>query len=107
MRGPAAGEGTLDPGDRLRRRAVPLLNIFWTSAMVAGFVLGVWLLFVVLRDVFDRDDLSAGARVGWTALAILVPLLGSLIYLVSRSHDAGELRLWGGTSRRREAEMYR
>ena len=86
---------------------MPLLDIFWASLMFVGFFLAIWLLFVVLRDVFDRDDLSAGEKVGWTALACFLPLLGSLAYLVTRSSDVGELHFWGGSSRRRQAEMYR
>jgi hypothetical protein len=73
----------------------PLQDIFWTLLLVFGLVLFVWLLMTVLVDVFDRDDLTNAVRVGWTVLVFVVPLLGSLAYLVTRSRDVGELKLLG------------
>lgn len=86
---------------------MPLLDIFWASLMFAAFGLAIWLLFVVLRDVFERDDLSAGEKVGWTALVCFLPLVGPVVYLVTRSSDVGEVQFRGASSRRREAEIYR
>jgi hypothetical protein len=85
---------------------VPLQDIFWTTLMFAGFAISIWLVFVVLRDLFDREDLSAGARVGWTIVACLLPILGSVTYLVTRGPDAGELRM-GSSSGRTDASIYR
>ena len=84
---------------------MPLMDIFWTTLMIAYFALGVWLLFVVIRDVFDRPDLSGGAKVGWTLLACVLPVLGSITYLVVRGPDQGELAFGFGSGRRR-AGMY-
>jgi hypothetical protein len=84
---------------------VPLQDIFWVTLMLVGLALEIWLLFVVLRDVFERPDLSGGAKVGWTVFACLVPLLGSLVYLVTRRSTAGELQI-GGEARRRRAGIY-
>ncbi|MET0763548.1 MAG: PLDc N-terminal domain-containing protein [Blastococcus sp.] len=72
---------------------LPLQGLFWTSVAFFGFLLVVYLLGVVLIDVFDRDDLTTVDRVGWTVLVFVVPLLGALAYLVTRSRDAGELDL--------------
>jgi hypothetical protein len=83
---------------------VPIQDLFWTFVMVAVFALGVWLLFVVLRDLFDRSDLSGGARVGWTLAACFLPVVGSLAYLATRSATAGELRM--GSGPRRDAGIY-
>jgi len=85
---------------------VPLQDIFWTSLMFAGFALGIWLLFVVLRDLFERGDMTAGERIGWTVVVCLLPVIGSLIYLVTRSASAGEVRM-GSAPRHRDASIYR
>jgi Phospholipase_D-nuclease N-terminal len=84
---------------------VPLYDIFWTTLLIAGFGLAVWFLWVVLRDVFERDDLSAGAKVGWTLAACIFPIVGGLAYLATRSAAAGEVHL--GAGRRRSADIYR
>ena len=85
---------------------MPLQDIFWATLMIAGFVLAIWLLWVVLRDLFSRSDLSAGARVGWTVAACVLPIAGSLIYLATRGESAGELRM-GSAPRGRDASIYR
>jgi hypothetical protein len=72
---------------------LPLLDIFWTLVTCAVVALALWLLVSVLWDVFDRGDLGNGERVGWAVLVVVVPLLGCLIYLVTRSRDLGELPL--------------
>jgi hypothetical protein len=66
---------------------LPLLDIFWTMLMVFFLVLAVWLVFAVLRDVFVRDDLTTGARVGWVVLLLFLPVMGSLAYQVVRKRD--------------------
>ena len=55
--------------------------------MLGGLVLTLWLLWVVLRDLFTRSDISAG-RGGCTVLACVLPIVGSVIYLVSRGPEA-------------------
>jgi hypothetical protein len=68
---------------------LPLWNIFWTMLLFFLFALLVWLLIVVLRDVFARDDLTTWGKVGWTLLVILFPLVGSLVYLVMHNRAVG------------------
>jgi hypothetical protein len=84
---------------------VPLQDIFWTSLFFFGFALAIWLVFLVLRDVFERPDLSGGAKVGWTVFACVFPIFGPIIYIVMRGPSAGEL--WTGSeARRRRAGIY-
>jgi hypothetical protein len=85
---------------------MPLFDIFWATVMIGGFVLSLWLLWIVLRDIFGRPDLSGGAKVGWTVLACVLPIAGSVIYLVSRGPEAEDLNL-GFHTRRDTATMYR
>ena len=39
---------------------MPLQDIFWTTLMFAGFAISIWLVFVVLRDLWV--DLGDGRR---------------------------------------------
>ena len=68
---------------------LPLLDIFWTMLLFFLFALVVWLLIVVLRDVFARDDLTTGGKVGWTLLVFFFQLVGSLVYLVMHNRAVG------------------
>jgi Phospholipase_D-nuclease N-terminal len=83
----------------------PLQDLFWTTLLVFGWVLFFYLLFVVFRDLFGRDDVSAWGKTAWTLLVLVLPVIGSLIYLASQSARMGEreLRRTGATHLRMDA----
>jgi Phospholipase_D-nuclease N-terminal len=60
----------------------PLLDVFWNIllffSLVLWFVLVVW----ILTDVFRSHDIGGWAKAGWTALVLLVPLIGVLAYVI-------------------------
>ena len=68
-----------------------LFLIFLPLAMVWAFA------FV---DIFRRDDISGFSKALWVVCVILVPFLGTLIYLVTRPVGATrDERLLGGGGR--------
>jgi phospholipase D-like protein len=84
----------------------PLQNIIWTIFMFFGVALWVWLLVVVVTDVVGRPDLAMWARIGWIVLAFVLPILGPLGYLATRSGDVGELRFTGRRSTPLDTDDY-
>ena len=62
----------------------PLLDAFLTMMWFFIWVLWIFLVIWTIMNVFGRDDLSGGAKAGWTALIILVPFIGVFVYLVVR-----------------------
>jgi hypothetical protein len=44
----------------------------------------LWVFIVVVRDLFRNRELSGWAKAGWLVALILVPLLGSLAYIIIR-----------------------
>jgi Phospholipase_D-nuclease N-terminal len=85
----------------------PLLDLLWTMLMVFGLALFLYTLIVVFRDLFGRDDLSAWGKTGWTVFVLVLPLVGSLTYLISQSVAMGEraLRRAGATQLRMDAHV--
>lgn len=63
----------------------PFLNIFWTMLVFFGFVIWMYLLFLVLADNFRRQDHNGWAKAGWTVFVIVLPLAGVLVYMIARS----------------------
>jgi Phospholipase_D-nuclease N-terminal len=63
----------------------PFLNIMWTMFIFFAWVIWIWLLIMVLADVFRRPDLSGWAKAGWTCFVIFLPLLGVLVYMIASS----------------------
>jgi hypothetical protein len=62
----------------------PFLDVFWTICIVFLWVIYVWLLIMVLWDNFARRDHSGWAKAGWTLFIIFTPLLGILVYMITR-----------------------
>jgi hypothetical protein len=70
----------------------PLLDLFWTMLVFFGFVIWFWLLFVIFGDIFRRHDISGWGKAGWTVLIIVIPIFGSLIYLIAQGSNMAERR---------------
>lgn len=85
----------------------PFLDLLWTMLMAFFLALFVYVLIVVFRDLFPRDDIGALGKTGWVALVLVFPIAGSVAYLVSQSAAMGERRLQrqGATQLRRDAHL--
>jgi uncharacterized membrane protein YcjF (UPF0283 family) len=70
----------------------PLLDLFWTMLVFFGFVVWFWLMFVIFGDIFRRDDIGGWGKTGWTVLIIVLPIVGSLVYLIAEGRKMAERR---------------
>ena len=70
----------------------PLLELFWTMLIFFGFVLWIWLLIVVLGDLFRRGDIGGWGKAAWTIFLIVLPYLAVLAYLLVEGRAMGERR---------------
>ena len=69
---------------------MPLLDLFWTLLYLFLLFTWVWLVITVYIDIFRSDDLSGWAKALWVVFVLFLPLLGVLIYLVSRGQAMAE-----------------
>jgi hypothetical protein len=63
---------------------VGLGQLIWTTLFLFMLAAIVWVFIVVVRDLFRNRELSGWAKAGWLVALILVPLLGSLAYIIIR-----------------------
>ena len=68
----------------------PLVDLLWTFVLFFALLVYFWLLITVFGDLFRRHDLSGWAKTGWVVLVIVVPLLGSLGYLIAQGRSMAE-----------------
>ena len=62
----------------------PLLSVFW-SICIFFFVASIYFAVIwAFIDNFRRKDHHGGAKAGWALVIIILPLLGTLIYLSAR-----------------------
>jgi Phospholipase_D-nuclease N-terminal len=69
---------------------VPLLDLFWTMAMLACWVLWFTLLVRVYGDLFSRSDIGGWAKTAWTLCTLSLPFLGVFIYLITQGPQMAE-----------------
>jgi Phospholipase_D-nuclease N-terminal len=69
----------------------PFLDVVWTMFIFFAWVIWIWLLIMVLADVFRRPDLSGWSKAGWTLFVIFLPLIGVLTYMIVRPPEEGAM----------------
>jgi hypothetical protein len=67
----------------------PILGVFWTITIFAFWFMVVFSVVWAFIDNFRRRDHSGWAKAGWALVIIVLPLLGTLIYLVARPVEPG------------------
>jgi hypothetical protein len=64
----------------------PFLNILWSMIIFFAWVVWIWMMILILGDVFRRRDTSGWAKAAWVVFMIVFPFLGVLVYLIV-NHD--------------------
>ena len=68
----------------------PLLNIFWSILEFFLWFVWIWLVVMVLFDIFRSHDLSGWAKALWVLFVLIIPVIGELVYLIVRGGDMHE-----------------
>jgi hypothetical protein len=64
----------------------PFLDVLWTMIIFFTWVVWIWIMVVILTDVFRRRDVSGWGKALWVIFLIVLPFLGALVYLIAQ-HD--------------------
>src|SRR4029079_8051343 len=46
--------------------------------------MAIWIFVSCFLDVFRREDISGGTKAGWILFMLILPLLGCLVYIITR-----------------------
>ena len=71
----------------------PFLDVFWTMIIFFSWVVWIWMMVLILSDVFRRDDISGWAKAAWVVFMIVLPFVGVLIYLIAHGKGMAERRV--------------
>jgi hypothetical protein len=69
---------------------MPLFDLFWSMLWFFMFFIWLMLLFRVFGDIFRSEDMGGWAKALWTIFVIVLPILGVLVYVVSRGKGMAE-----------------
>jgi hypothetical protein len=64
----------------------PFLDVLWTLIIFFTWVVWIWIMIVILTDVFRRRDIGGWSKALWVVFLIVLPFLGALVYLIA-NHD--------------------
>jgi hypothetical protein len=84
----------------------PFLDIFWSMIISFAWVTWIWMMILILSDVFRRRDLSGWGKAGWTIVLIVLPFLGALIYLIAQSDGMAQRRAEDAQGQKAQMDDY-
>jgi ABC-type multidrug transport system fused ATPase/permease subunit len=65
-------------------------DVMWSMLVFFVWILWFWLLFTVFGDLFTRHDIGGWGKAAWVIFVIIVPFLGTFIYLIAEGRKMGE-----------------
>ena len=84
----------------------PFLDIFWTMIIFFSWVIWIWVVIMVLSDVFTRHDTSGWHKALWVVFIIVIPFLGVLVYLIAQHDGMNERNVKQVQARQAEFDDY-
>ena len=64
----------------------PFMDVLWSMILFFLWVAWIWILIMILTDVFRRHDIGGWTKALWTIFLVVIPFLGVLVYLIAQ-HD--------------------
>src|SRR5438045_3859451 len=71
----------------------PFLNVLWTMIIFFAWVVYIWMIIVILTDVFRRRDIGGWAKAAWCVFMIVLPFIGVLTYLITQHEGMADRRV--------------
>jgi|SRR4051794_3723268 len=71
----------------------PFLDILWSMILFFTWVIWIWMMIVILTDVFRRQDIGGWSKAAWVVFLIVLPFLGALVYLIAHHDDMAQRRM--------------
>jgi Short C-terminal domain/Phospholipase_D-nuclease N-terminal len=84
----------------------PFLDVLWTMIIFFLWISWIWIMVVLLSDIFRRHDISGWAKAAWTLLLVIVPIVGGLIYLGLHGKGMAERRMQDAVASRAQFDDY-
>lgn len=76
----------------------PFLNILWSTLVFVGFIMWIWIAISIFSDIFRRHDMGGVMKAIWILAIFVLPLLGSLIYLIAYNKGIAERNAKGAAA---------
>ena len=84
----------------------PFLDVLWTLIIFFAWVAWIWILIVILTDVFRRKDIGGWAKAAWVVFLIILPFLGVLVYLIAEHSGMQERQEQAAQQAQQQTDQY-
>ena len=84
----------------------PFLDILWTMIIFFTWVVWIWIMIVILTDVFRRRDISGWVKALWVVFLIILPFLGALIYLIAEHEGMAQRQAEAAKGQKEQMDDY-
>jgi len=84
----------------------PMLDIFFTMLWFMLFFFWIILVFHIIGDIFRSHDMGGGMKALWVFFILILPLLGTLIYLIARGGSMQQRQVQAVAAQQKEFEDY-
>jgi hypothetical protein len=84
----------------------PFLDVLWTMIIFFAWVVWIWMMVVILGDVFRRRDIGGWTKAAWCAFMILLPFLGVLTYLIAQHDGIAQRNLEGAQQAQQQFDAH-
>jgi hypothetical protein len=68
----------------------PFIDILWSMIIFFAWVAWIWILIVIIGDLFRRHDTSGWVKALWVIFLIVLPFVGVLVYLIANGRGMAE-----------------
>jgi hypothetical protein len=101
----------MPPGVNMEVPTMPLADFTFGQALLTVLEIFLlfawfWILVTVIGDLFRDHEISGWGKAAWVLFLIIVPFLGTLIYLVARGQGMRERTLKDQTEARKHFDSY-
>jgi len=84
----------------------PLWDVFVSTLYFALFIVWLIIIFHVVVDIMRSHDLNGAAKAAWVLFILILPLVGSLVYLVVRGGSMHERQTHAVQAQQKAFEDY-
>lgn len=81
-------------------------EVLWWSFFIFVWIAALFVWVRILFDLFSDRTLSGWGKAGWAIFLVLLPLIGSLVYLIARGKSMGERQLAAAVEAQAAQERY-
>ncbi len=81
-------------------------DVLLDIVVVFFFVIWIWILVVILSDLFRDHELSGWLKAVWVLFLVFIPFLTALIYLIARGHGMRDRAIAQQAEAKKQFDQY-